>query len=347
MSSDAPKDTLVSSNPSPSRRWVRWVVGAVVVIVVLAVGIPFVYIHFIEGKAPAKLALTTTAGGATVPLDGTWVVGSGSVAGYRVGEVLVGQNNTAVGRTSSITGTVVISGTSVTTATFTVDLTTVKSDESQRDRQFQGRIMDTAKYPTATFTLTKPAHFSMPQAGATISVPATGNLTLHGTTKSITVTLTARQSGATIQVLGSIPIVFADWGIPDPTFSGIAQVQNHGTIEFLLDLAHGAASPSQSASATTSTTVAPAPLNAAFRACMAAHGAPLPAPPSNGAAPVGPVAGSPGTPPGPGGPAGPGGRSSSPAQRAAINACRSLLPAGGGPGSPITVSPTTVAPLSL
>jgi len=117
----------VSSNARPSRRWVRRVVGAVVVVVVLAVGVPFVYIHFIEGKAPAKLALTTGAGGATVLLDGTWAIGPGSVAGYRVGEVLLGQNNTAVGRTSSITGSVVISGTTVTSAALTVDLTTVKS----------------------------------------------------------------------------------------------------------------------------------------------------------------------------------------------------------------------------
>jgi polyisoprenoid-binding protein YceI len=329
----------VSSNASPSRRWVRWVVGAVVVVVVLAVGVPFVYIHFIEGKAPAKLALTTGAGGATVPLDGTWVVGPGSVAGYRVGEVLLGQNNTAVGRTSSITGNVVISGTTVSSATFTVDLTTVKSDESQRDGQFQGRIMDTAKYPSAPFALTQPAPFSVPQAGATISIQATGTLPLHGTTRSITVTLTARQSGATIQVLGSIPIVFADWGIPNPTFSGVAETQNHGTIEFLLDLVHGTAEASTGAPLTTSTTAGGGPLNAAFRACMAAHGAPLPSAPANGAPPTR-------RPGGPGGPGGRGRPGGSPAQQAALKACSSLLPAGSGFG-PITVPSTTVPPLSL
>jgi polyisoprenoid-binding protein YceI len=338
----------VSTNASPPRRWLRWVVGAVVVIVVLAVGVPFVYIHFIEGKAPAKLTLTTTATGATVPLDGSWVVGPGSLAGYRVGEVLLGQNNTAVGRTSTIDGSVEISGTTVTKATFTVDLVTIKSDESARDRQFQGRIMDTSKYPTATFTLTAPARFSLPSpSGSTISVPATGTLTMHGATKAVAVTLTARQSGATIQVLGSIPIVFADWGIPNPTTS-IAKTQNHGTIEFLLALVHG--TPSSPAFPTPTTAAPAAPLNPAFRACMAAHGAPLPALPANGATPVARPGGSPGSGgPGAGGP-GSGGPGSSPAEQAAIKACRSLLPAGsgfGGGGSPITVSPTTVAPLSL
>src|SRR5438552_123082 len=36
--------------------------------------------------------------------DGTWHVGAGSVAGYRVRETLFGASNIAVGRTSTITG---------------------------------------------------------------------------------------------------------------------------------------------------------------------------------------------------------------------------------------------------
>ena len=42
-------------------RWLRWVIGAVVVIVVLAVAGPFVYFHFIEGNSPAPLSLTPSA----------------------------------------------------------------------------------------------------------------------------------------------------------------------------------------------------------------------------------------------------------------------------------------------
>ena len=99
------------------RRRLLWTVGAVVgLVAVLAVVGPFIYIHFIEGRAPAKLELpkkgqtssTTTAalganGGATSVL-GVWNVGVGSLAGYRVNEVLIGQNSTAVGRTSKFGG---------------------------------------------------------------------------------------------------------------------------------------------------------------------------------------------------------------------------------------------------
>ena len=218
----------------------------------LVVGGPFVYIHFIEGKPPAPLSLSTattvapqsSAGGAsetssgasTVP--GTWDVSSGSIAGYRIQETLFGQSNTAVGRTSTISGSITISGTDITNGRFSVDMRTVKSDQSLRDEQFQGRIMDTAKYPTATFVLTSPIRLgSIPAEGTTITETAAGQLTLHGTTRSVTFQVQARRSSSTVSVSGSIPIVFADYGIDNPS-GGPATTANHGLLEFLLEFSH-------------------------------------------------------------------------------------------------------------
>ena len=61
-------------------RRLRWVVGIVVAAAMVVVGGTFVYIHFIEGNAPAKLALSTTpaASGSAPPLDGAWSVTAGS-----------------------------------------------------------------------------------------------------------------------------------------------------------------------------------------------------------------------------------------------------------------------------
>ena len=215
---------------------------------VLVVGGPFFYIHVIEGKAPAPLKLGATTGPSTtivtgassapVTIDGTWKISAGTVVGYRVNEVLFGQNNTAVGRTSAVTGSLVLQGNQVRAASFTADLTKVSSDRSQRDNQFQGRIMDTSSFPTATFNLTKPiALASAPTNGNTFTAQATGNLTMHGTTRSVTFTVTGKLSGATAQVTGSIPVVFADWNIPSPSF-GPVSTDDHGTMEFLLNLAH-------------------------------------------------------------------------------------------------------------
>ena len=138
------------------------------------------------------------SGASSASVDGTWKVASGSQAGYRVEEVLFGQTHEAVGRTSSITGQLTLSGTTVNAGPFVVDMTSVSSDQDRRDRQFQGRIMNTATYPTATFKVSKPIQLaSIPSDNATTTVDVPGELTLHGTTKSVTIKISARRNGGT------------------------------------------------------------------------------------------------------------------------------------------------------
>jgi polyisoprenoid-binding protein YceI len=226
------------------RRPATYLIGVPLLIVLGAVGGPFVYIHFIEGDPPAKLSFgdeTTTSGpGTTVPapasFDGEWKVAAGSVAGYRVKETLVGQSNTAVGRTSAVTGSFTLSGTTVNAAKFVADLTKVSSDKSQRDGQFQHRIMNTSQFPTATFDLSSPIDLgSLPDDLKEITVSASGQLTLHGATKTVTFDVIARRNGGTIEVNGTIPITFSDYGINNPS-GGPASVGNSGDLEFLLKL---------------------------------------------------------------------------------------------------------------
>jgi polyisoprenoid-binding protein YceI len=237
--------------PFRPRHWLRWLIGAIVVLAVLAVAGPFVYIHFFN-STPTALSLspsvsassagTASSGGtatattaASGPAAGTWSAGSGSVVGYRVNEVLLGQNATAVGRTTSVTGHLTIQGTTATAASFSVPMATVHSDKSQRDAQFDGRIMDVAQYPTATFTLTSPVDLApLPAAGAVRSYTAHGRLTLHGTSRAVTITLTAERAGAQIKVAGQIPVLFSDYNIQNPSLGGFVTTQDHGLLEFLL-----------------------------------------------------------------------------------------------------------------
>lgn len=228
------------------RHWKGVVASAVVAIVVLAVGIPFVYIHFIEGPAPAPLSLptssatpstSTTAPASSGRLAGTYTVGSGSLAGYRVHETLAGQSATAVGRTSQVTGSMTIVGHTVTAAKFTVDMTSVTSDRSQRDDQFRGRIMDVAQYPTGSFVLTKPIVLTrVPAVGAVVTETATGNLTLHGTTRPVTLTLHAERTATGVDVTGTTTISYGDFGIDNPSFGGFVSVGSTGAFEVLLKL---------------------------------------------------------------------------------------------------------------
>ena len=239
-----------------------WVVAAVVLVIAGVVGGPYVYIHYVEDKAPPPLSVNTTtsgsasATGGTTPatgaaspspgalssgsLDGTWKMASGSTAGYRVNEMLFGQSETATGRTTSVTGSLTLADGSVTAGTVSVDLTTVASDRSQRDHQFQTRIMNTSTYPTASFKLTQPiAVGSTPADGVTVTRQVTGDLTLHGTTKSVSFTASIKKTGSTVAVSGSIPVVFADYNIPNPSFAGVVTTDDHGILEFLLNFTQG------------------------------------------------------------------------------------------------------------
>jgi polyisoprenoid-binding protein YceI len=222
----------------------RLLLAGAVLALVLAVGGPFVYINYLQSDAPERLEVataTTSAGTAATggSLDGTWAVADGSQAGYRVEEVLLGQNVEAVGRTSAVTGELTVSGTQVDNGSFTVDLTQVASDEDRRDDAFQGRIMETATYPTATFELTEPIVLQeLPADGETVTANAVGELTLHGTTRAVTVALTVQRSGDEIQASGSIPVTFADYGIANPSL-GPVTTEDHGEIEFLLAFTRG------------------------------------------------------------------------------------------------------------
>ena len=62
----------------------------------------------------------------------------------------MGQQHTAVGRSSPVTGQMLIKGTTVRTAELHRKMATIHTDSAQRDAQFDGRIMDVATYPTGT-----------------------------------------------------------------------------------------------------------------------------------------------------------------------------------------------------
>jgi polyisoprenoid-binding protein YceI len=217
------------------------VVAAVLLVTVVG---PFVYINFIEDDPADPLSLddlsttTTEEGSSTTSsatgIEGTWTVADGSIVGYRIKEVLFGQDSEAVGRSEGVTGEATIEGTTVTAATFEVDMTTFDSGRSQRDGQFEGRIMEVDQFPTASFELTEPIDLGgVPDDGQDVTVTATGDLTMHGVTKQVSMGLVARLDGSTFAVDGSTTITFTDFGIDDPS-GGPASVGDDGELEVLL-----------------------------------------------------------------------------------------------------------------
>jgi polyisoprenoid-binding protein YceI len=259
-----------SDDAAPRSRFrsVRWIVLGIGAVVVLAVGAILLY-AFVLNDSPdeldaddlgAALAATvpttttttttgdttdstttapapTTAPGDTATIagfDGDWAPTDASEFGYRVDEVLAGVNTTAVGRSNEIDGLLTIEGTTATVVDIEVLIENITSDDGLRDEQFRGRIMDAEQFPTATFRLTEPIDFgAIPTGDEQITATASGELTLRGTTNPVTFEVTAQTTGGRIGVLGSIPVVFEDYGIPNPSIGPI-RTEDNGLVEFVL-----------------------------------------------------------------------------------------------------------------
>jgi len=189
-------------------------------------------------------ASPTAGGGTTGDVTGTWAVDpavgsfadfSGSFVGYRVQEELatIG-GTTAVGRTPDVTGTLTVEGNGLVEAEFTVDLTTLESDDSRRDGQLRRQALETEQFPTARFRLTGPVDLGELATGTTIEVTVPGDLTLHGVTRAVEIPMQARLADGVVTVVGSLPIAFADYEIDAPRAGIVLSVDDNGVMEFQL-----------------------------------------------------------------------------------------------------------------
>jgi polyisoprenoid-binding protein YceI len=201
---------------------------------------PGLYASYAAGVVDAPPSLDRVDPGAKTAVDlenlsGTWSVTAGSYAGYRVKEVLQGNDVTVNGRTEKVSGTLTADGLTLTDATVTVDVASITTPEPPRDIYFRDVALEVSKFPEATFTLTEPVTAETPAPGEPQSFEATGELTLHGVTQEVTADLQAVLTSTGGQVSGSIPITFEDYGVQAPSL-GFVEVEDQGSVEFLLNL---------------------------------------------------------------------------------------------------------------
>lgn len=235
MIKEARPETPVQGTPPRKRHWWRWILAGAAALVVLIIVAGGAFIMRQPTLAPLGLP-TAPASTPVGPLDGTWRVTAGSAAGFRVRESFLGIGNDTVGRTSAVTGTVVLSGDQVTGASFRVDLTSIKVNGKPHPQV--ATSLGTRFYPDATVILVRPVTLGPALAsGATISVMVTGRLAMHGVSRLVTFPVSGRRDGTTLQLTGVIPVAFSAWGITGPTGYGfLGSLANHGTAEFRLIL---------------------------------------------------------------------------------------------------------------
>jgi polyisoprenoid-binding protein YceI len=212
------------------------------------------YIYFFSGlrTSPAALGLSSPSPSATPTstsasaLTGTWNIATGSLVGYRVQELFVGETSKhlAVARTSGVNGSLTVSGGTsdytVSGMTLTADLTSLHSVDqvagrnvSQRDGVVS-RQLAVDQFPNATFTAGS-ASVPVTVTSAQVDVSAPGKLTIHGVTRDVTITAKAQVVGDKLEIAGTLTINMTDYGVSPPR-APFVTVDPTATIEFHLFL---------------------------------------------------------------------------------------------------------------
>jgi polyisoprenoid-binding protein YceI len=188
----------------------------------------------------------TGTAGATTGIAATWTVdtsiqpfsfedSTGTFVGFRVEEELTGIGSaTAVGRTPEIAGTMTIDGTTVTAVSIEANMDAITTNDSRRDDNARGAL-GTDEFPVATFVLTQPIELGESAAsGEPVQVTAIGDLTIHGMTNPVEIPLEAQLVDGVVVVVGTVEVVFADYGVSVPDAPIVVSAEDHGIIELQL-----------------------------------------------------------------------------------------------------------------
>ncbi len=239
------------------RRLIAAVLGAGLIVAVIAFLVIYFVIFPTSSPKPFKLSAvanttstpstTSTAAGTTAgSLSGNWRIASGSLAGYRVREKLafLPAQSDAVGRTSQITGSATFAQAgdqlTISKATFSVNVLSLKSDRSMRDEKIRQIGLESERYPTAVFVLTSPLRLSRKAIeGKVADIPATGTFDIHGVARRETLPVEFTLAGSTVEAAGSLTFPWAEFGMTAPSVGGFVNVTAKATLEFDLRLQQG------------------------------------------------------------------------------------------------------------
>jgi polyisoprenoid-binding protein YceI len=168
-----------------------------------------------QSSPPETSSLTTTDTPVPGSTNGTFVVSAGSEVTFTVNEKLsaLPLPNDAVLRTGEITGEIDLF---TATASLVIDLHSLKSDESRRDRYVHDRLFP--RQPEATIHVSVfpdiPETFA---EGESFTSTVTGTVNVNGVDAEIEFELEARLDPDRLLVLAKGDFTWADFGMSAPT----------------------------------------------------------------------------------------------------------------------------------
>ncbi len=196
---------------------------AIVLCVLLAI-VPTLYSVVMGSGVKTEPLDASNAKPATTEVDGYWNVVHGkgkntSAAGFTFDEILPSDARSTSGTSYEVNGFVTVTNKTLTTGKVEVNLEALQSDTDKRDSNVRRTILETDKYPLASFEITKPADVSqLPADGTPGKVELTGNLTIHGQTQELTHTFDAVRDENAVIVSGTVPLRRMDFGVTSYEF---------------------------------------------------------------------------------------------------------------------------------
>ena len=181
-----------------------------------------------SANASATTSTPTAAAATTAPTTtaatGAWTISDTSKATVRVREQLVGVNlpSDAVLVATGATGTFALKddGTFSSDSKITFDLTTLASDQRDRDSFVKMDTLQTRQFPKAEFVPTKTSGLVLPlPTSGEFTFKLTGDITIHGKTREVTFDVVAKRSGNELTATATATPTwkFGDFGMSAPS----------------------------------------------------------------------------------------------------------------------------------
>lgn len=164
-----------------------------------------------------------------------FTVGEGSEITFTVREQLTSLPlpNDAVLRTSSLSGNIALDGGA---SSITVDLHSLRSDQTFRDRYVQRTMFPNDRFATLTIPRVTPLPGGFAD-GDEASAQVSGTLNIKGADVPVTFDVTARDDGNVVLILARTTVTWAQLGLPAPSARSVVSIEDEIKVEVLLAVA--------------------------------------------------------------------------------------------------------------
>lgn len=165
------------------------------------------------------------------------LVSAETTAGYSIEETFINDNNrlnTAIGTTNVVTGEFTLNYADPAASTFgqfLVDISTLRSDQTRRDRAIRTRWLESNSYPLAAFDVTEVRNFPAdPQEGKMIQFQLVGDMKVKETTRQEVWDVAATLQGDRLSGNATLATTLESYNIPIPSILGILSVTDGITL---------------------------------------------------------------------------------------------------------------------